>query len=64
MPFSELANELLASNDFDNVDNWNDGAADEPDADWQNWMPDPVDADPAKSSRQRRLVPDRWKVNV
>jgi len=51
---SELANELLASNEVDNVEDWNDGAADEPDADWQNWMPDPVDADPAKSSRQRR----------
>merc|ERR1719334_2531527 len=51
---SELAAELMASNDQGDVDEWNDGTADTPDADWQNWMPDPVDADPAKSSKQRR----------
>jgi len=51
---SELAAELMASNDQGDVDEWSDGTADAPDADWQNWMPDPVDADPAKSSKQRR----------
>ena len=53
---SELAAELMSSNDQGEVDEWNDGSADTPDADWQNWMPDPVDADPAKSSKQRRLL--------
>ena len=53
---SELAAELMASNDQGDVDEWSDGTADAPDADWQNWMPDPVDADPAKSSKQRRFV--------
>ena len=61
---SELAAELLASNDAGDVDEWNDGAADVPDADWQNWMPDPVDADPAKSSKQRRCVPCIWYASL
>ncbi|XP_013419521.1 anaphase-promoting complex subunit 2-like [Lingula anatina] len=28
--------------------------SDEEDEDWENWMPDPVDADPAKTSKSRR----------
>lgn len=52
---SELANELFTNHELCEIDDaWNDAAPDHDLADWQSWTPDPVDADPAKSSRQRR----------
>jgi len=55
---SELAMELFASAGLCEMDDAGAvgaaEAADIPDTDWQTWMPDPVDADPNKSSKQRR----------
>ncbi|XP_011163041.2 anaphase-promoting complex subunit 2 isoform X2 [Solenopsis invicta] len=46
---SELADELVKGECLQ----LDDGSADEENEDWEKWMPDPVDADPAKSTQRK-----------
>ncbi|XP_012523576.2 anaphase-promoting complex subunit 2 isoform X2 [Monomorium pharaonis] len=46
---SELADELVKGECLQ----LDDGSADEETEDWEKWMPDPVDADPAKSTQRK-----------
>ncbi|XP_029175698.1 anaphase-promoting complex subunit 2-like [Nylanderia fulva] len=46
---SELADELVKGECLQ----LDDGSADEETEDWDKWMPDPVDADPAKSTQRK-----------
>ncbi|XP_066583015.1 anaphase-promoting complex subunit 2 isoform X2 [Prorops nasuta] len=45
----DLADELVKGESFQ----LNDGSIDEENDDWEKWMPDPVDADPAKSTERK-----------
>ncbi|XP_012233242.2 anaphase-promoting complex subunit 2 isoform X1 [Linepithema humile] len=46
---SELADELIKGECLQ----LDDGSADDETEDWEKWMPDPVDADPAKSTQRK-----------
>ncbi|XP_014299608.2 anaphase-promoting complex subunit 2 [Microplitis demolitor] len=57
---SDLADELVKGESLQ----LDDGSADEENEDWEKWMPDPVDADPAKSTQRRMSDIISMLVNV
>ncbi|KAG7213043.1 hypothetical protein KM043_002374 [Ampulex compressa] len=57
---SDLADELVKGESLQ----LDDGSADEESEDWEKWMPDPVDADPAKSTQRRMSDIISMLVNV
>ncbi|XP_074113852.1 anaphase promoting complex subunit morula [Cotesia typhae] len=57
---SDLADELVKGEPLQ----LDDGSADEESEDWEKWMPDPVDADPAKSNQRRMSDIISMLVNV
>ncbi|KAF7402890.1 hypothetical protein HZH66_005157 [Vespula vulgaris] len=57
---SDLADELVKGESLQ----LDDGSADEENEDWEKWVPDPVDADPAKSTQRRMSDIISMLVNV
>ncbi|XP_048265921.1 anaphase-promoting complex subunit 2 isoform X2 [Bombus terrestris] len=57
---SDLADELIKGESLQ----LDDGSGDEENEDWDKWMPDPVDADPAKSAQRRMSDIISMLVNV
>lgn len=57
---SDLADELVKGESLQ----LDDGSGDEENEDWDKWMPDPVDADPAKSAQRRMSDIISMLVNV
>ncbi|XP_043268898.1 anaphase-promoting complex subunit 2 [Venturia canescens] len=57
---SDLADELIKGESLQ----LDDGSVDEENEDWEKWMPDPVDADPAKSTQRRMSDIISMLVNV
>ncbi|XP_011309076.1 anaphase-promoting complex subunit 2 [Fopius arisanus] len=57
---SDLADELVKGESLQ----LDDGSVDEENEDWEKWMPDPVDADPAKSNQRRMSDIISMLVNV
>ncbi|KAL2734441.1 anaphase-promoting complex subunit 2 isoform X2 [Vespula squamosa] len=57
---SDLADELVKGESLQ----LDDGSVDEENEDWEKWVPDPVDADPAKSTQRRMSDIISMLVNV
>ncbi|XP_029034736.2 anaphase-promoting complex subunit 2 [Osmia bicornis bicornis] len=57
---SDLADELVKGESIQ----LDDGSGDEENEDWDKWMPDPVDADPAKSAQRRMSDIISMLVNI